>query len=81
MCGEATGSPPWGVSVCTQQMGAGGGGVNEPFEWKTPVLSMTVFRLPSRGLCCSDGVRAGADVSGVGRLRSVRANLCGSPYQ
>ena len=42
VCGEATGSPPLGDSVCTQQMGAGGGGMNEPFDWKTPVLSMTL---------------------------------------
>lgn len=32
----------------------------------------SVFRLPRRGLCCSDGVRAGVDSGGVERLRSAR---------
>ena len=42
VCGEATGSLPRGDSVCSQQMGAGRGGINEPFEWETPVLRMTL---------------------------------------
>lgn len=42
MCGEATGSPPEGGGVCAQQMGAGGGGADEPSEWKTPVLRVAL---------------------------------------
>ena len=43
MCGEATGSHPQGGGICAQLSGArGGGGMNEPSEWKTLVLSPTL---------------------------------------
>lgn len=78
VCGEATGSHPQGGGICAQLVGAGGGGMNEPFEWKTLVLSMTFFWLPRRGLCCSvwgrgDGKIPGANIGNVERLGSVRA--------
>lgn len=52
VCGEATGSRPKGGGVCTQQMGAGGGGTDEPSEWKTPVLRMALSS------ACHGGVSA-----------------------
>ena len=35
----------------------------------------SVFRLPRRGLCCSDGVRAGVDGGGAERLGQARASV------
>lgn len=80
MCGEATGSHPQGGGICAQLVGAGGGGMNEPFEWKTLVLSMTFFWLPRRGLCCSvwgrgDGKIPGANIGNVERLGSSEQGL------
>ena len=88
---------PWGGTLCVwwgnwvtslgwQRLHTADGSWRRWDEWaiwleNTSSEHDSVFRLPSRGLCCSDGVRAGADVSGVGRLRAVRANLCGIPYQ
>lgn len=42
VCGEAVGLHPQGDGICAQLLGTGGGGMNEPFEWKTLVLSMTL---------------------------------------